>query len=84
MMTKLRKAAAAASVVVPTLLRQMNPEAPLPALPTAAQVTALPHTYRPAAFVVHAEFRNQPAHTLLWQLLRGRGYQETQVGASCR
>ncbi|SHJ35459.1 hypothetical protein SAMN02745146_2893 [Hymenobacter daecheongensis DSM 21074] len=61
------------------LQRQTFPDSALVAVPTAAQVSAFLRRYQPAAFLVHPDYRNQPVHTLLRELLRGRGYQEREV-----
>ncbi|MBD2723444.1 hypothetical protein [Hymenobacter armeniacus] len=61
------------------LFRQTKPDTIAPAPPTAPQVQAFLRRYDPAAFVINPEFREQPAHLFLRQLLRPYGYREQLV-----
>ncbi len=61
------------------LLRAQQPDSLQPAQPTTAQTLAFLRRYQPAAFVVHPEFRNSPAHQLLRRLLQPIGYAEQTV-----
>jgi hypothetical protein len=61
------------------LRRQIQPDTMPPAPPTAPQVQAFLRRYDPAAFVVYPDFREQPAHLFLRQLLLPRGYREQLV-----
>ena len=67
--------------VLHALLRvQMAPDTVPPPPPTARQVQAFLNTYDPAAFVIGPDYRNQPVHAYLRQLLQPYGYREQLVG----
>ena len=61
------------------LLCAQAPDSLQPAPPTPAQTLTFLRRYRPAAFVVHPEFRNAPVHRLLRRLLQPIGYTEQVV-----
>ena len=62
------------------LLRAQQPDSAQLPLPTVAQTRTFLRRYRPAAFVIHPEFRNAPVHQLLRRLLQPIGYTEQVVG----
>jgi hypothetical protein len=61
------------------LLRQQTRPDTVQAAPTPRQVRSFLYTYRPAAFVISPEFRNQPVHSLMRQLLQPLGYTEQLI-----
>jgi hypothetical protein len=61
------------------LLRQTKPDTIQPAPPAAPQVQAFLRQFDPAAFVINPDFRDQPAHLFLRQLLQPYGYREQLV-----
>ncbi|MBF9143080.1 hypothetical protein [Hymenobacter properus] len=61
------------------LRRQIKPDTVAPAPPGPGQVQAFLRQYDPAAFVISPEFREQPAHLFLRQLLQPYGYREQLV-----
>ncbi|GAC1375818.1 MAG: hypothetical protein NVSMB30_20490 [Hymenobacter sp.] len=71
---------ATADPVQHALLRAQQPDSGRTAPPTAAQARAFLRRYRPAAFIVHPEFRNSPVHQLLRRVLQPTGYTEQVVG----